>query len=109
MYLYRDAMCLMSYPQVSFEIKAIATLKTFSNRNALHGHAALSRGGGQWFASRWPAATAVQTVRLAPFLCRICRSPRFELAARTEEAGTVRRSLEEAPHTRRRNEFRIKR
>jgi hypothetical protein len=37
-------MCLMSYPKVSFERKAIATLKTFSNRNAHPGRAALGAG-----------------------------------------------------------------
>jgi hypothetical protein len=31
----------MSYPKVSFEIKALMTLKTFSNRNAHPDHAAL--------------------------------------------------------------------
>ena len=32
--------CSMNYPKVSFERKAIVTLKTFSSRNALPGHAA---------------------------------------------------------------------
>jgi len=44
LHLGRGALCPMNYPQVSFEIKALVTLKTFSSRNALHGHAALVRG-----------------------------------------------------------------
>jgi hypothetical protein len=34
----------MNYPQVSFEIKPLATLKTFSSRNVLPGHAARVSG-----------------------------------------------------------------
>jgi len=32
----------MNYPKVSFEIKPVVSLKTFSSRNALPGHAALA-------------------------------------------------------------------
>lgn len=55
----------LSYPKVSFEIKPLATLKTFSSRNALPDRAAIDTGGSR-SVCKTRASWAIRLARCAP-------------------------------------------